>query len=75
MSVPFGADMWAHYFGDVGVEPPLPSNIDEILKSPCPFWPDKTIGQTHLLTLIPETVEGKPFTLNLLNELVQKPNR
>ena len=53
--------------------PPLPSNINEILESPCLFHPNKKVWETHLLTLIPKTVDGKPFNLNLLNELIQHP--
>ena len=74
-SIAFGANKWKEYLGDVGVEPPLPSNIDEILNRPCPFWDDKIVGETHLLVLIPKAVGGKPFTLNLLDKLVQKPKK
>src|SRR5438105_1254768 len=28
----FGKEKWAKYFGDIGLEPPLPRNIEEILK-------------------------------------------
>ncbi len=72
-SIAFGAAEWKKYFGDVGVEPPLPSNIDQILMGPCPIWPDKKVHETHLLTLIPKTVNGTPLTLKNLGELVQKP--
>jgi hypothetical protein len=44
-----------------------------ILDGPCPFWPDKQVKDTHLLVLIPATVGGVPFTLNLLGELIQHP--
>src|SRR3979490_1472708 len=71
--IAFGKAMWAKYFGDSGIEPPLPRTIPEILNSRCPFWPDKKVRQTHLLVLIPETVNGKPLTLKTLGELVQKP--
>ena len=69
----FGAWAWSQYFGEVGAEPSLPSNIAEILDSPCPFWPDRLVKDTHLLVLIPSTVDGEAFTLDLLGELVQKP--
>lgn len=69
----FGAAEWKRYFGDVGVEPPLPSNIEEILSSPCPFEPDQRVGETHLLVLIPATVDGVPYNLDLLGELVKSP--
>lgn len=32
----FGKEKGATYFGDVGEEPPLPSDIDQILDAPCP---------------------------------------
>ena len=72
-SIAFGRDAWIKYFGDIGVEPPLPANIEKILNEPCPFWHDKKVKETHLLVLIPNTVNGKLFTLNYLGELIQKP--
>jgi hypothetical protein len=73
--VAFGAAAWNKYFGDIGVEPPLPPNIEQILSSPCPFSPGKTVRETQLLTLIPKTVGGEPFTLNSLEELVKRPKQ
>ncbi|MGI9297933.1 MAG: hypothetical protein ACR2QC_08550, partial [Gammaproteobacteria bacterium] len=73
INVGFGSQDWKKYFGNVGEVPPLPSNIGGILRSPCPFWPDKRVGETHILTLIPKTVNRKPFTLNGLQELIQNP--
>jgi V8-like Glu-specific endopeptidase len=70
--IAFGRAKWAQYFGDVGIEPPLPPNINEILNGPCPIWPDKKMHETHLLTLIPQSVNGKPLTLKALGELVQE---
>ncbi len=69
----FGKDAWAHYFGDVGVEPLLPADIQTILQRPCPFWPDKKVEDTHILMLIPQTVDGKPLSLKILGELIQQP--
>lgn len=40
----------------------LPDNINEILKSDCPAFPDKKIIDTHMLVWIPETINGKPVT-------------
>ncbi|MHA7878034.1 MAG: hypothetical protein ACX93T_03915 [Bacteroidota bacterium] len=70
----FGKASWSQHFGDVGVEPLLPDDIDKIWNSNCPFWPGKKVGDTHLLVLIPATVNGSPFTLNLLEELVSSPH-
>src|SRR6476620_385041 len=36
--IAFGKKQWAKYFGDIGEEPPLPKDIDKILKSPCPLF-------------------------------------
>jgi hypothetical protein len=71
----FGKAQWEFYFGAVGNEPPLPSNIHEILDSPCPFSGDKTIKvkDTHMLVLIPASVNGEALTLNKLAELIKKP--
>lgn len=71
--VAFGAADWNTYFGDVGENPPLPNNIQEILQSPCPFWPDKKVEETHFLCLIPKTVNGIPLTLNSLEDFVKSP--
>jgi hypothetical protein len=72
-SVVFGSQEWRRYFGGVGEVPRMPSDINEILDSPCPFWPGKAVKDTHLLVLIPSTVDNKAFTLDLLEELVQSP--
>jgi hypothetical protein len=70
----FGPKEWYIYFGcrtrDV---PRLPSDIEVILNSQCPFWPNKKVHKTHVLSLIPQTVNGKPLNLKFLGELVQKP--
>ena len=69
----FGAMEWKQYFGDVGPAPALPSDIGTILGSTCPIWPERKVRDTHLLVLMPATVDGAPFTLNLLGELIQRP--
>ena len=69
----FGKAAWKKHFGDVGVEPPLPPSIHKILSKPCPFWPSKRIGDTHLLTLIPQAFSGSPFSLNALGDLIRTP--
>jgi hypothetical protein len=69
----FGKEKWAQYFGDIGVEPPLPPDIEEILQSPCPYFEGRTVAQTHMLVLIPETINGKPLNLKNLIELIKEP--
>jgi len=74
-SIAFGKEMWEKYLGDIGAEPPLPPNINNILKSSCPFWPDNKVEDTHVLVLVPQTVNGKPLNLKNLGELVQRPRQ
>jgi hypothetical protein len=70
----FGPKEWFIYFGaHLRNVPRLPSNIEEIMNSPCPFWTAEKVHETHVLILVPETVSGKPLNLKLLGEIVQKP--
>ncbi len=67
----FGKKRWDEFLGDIGDEPPLPENIHEILKSPCPFWSGKRIEETHMLFLIPSTIDGKALSnLKTFREIV-----
>jgi hypothetical protein len=52
----FGAEEWRQYYGEVESAPDLPSDIDEILDSACPFWPDRKVRDTHLIVLANHTV-------------------
>lgn len=70
----FGKAKWEKYFGDIGKEPSLPANIEEILNGDCPFWPEKKVRETHLLVLIPQTVNGNALTLNTLQKIIQEPS-
>jgi exonuclease VII large subunit len=72
-SLAFGAKAWGQYFGEVGQEPYLPSEIGQILNRTCPFWPGKQIKDTHLLVLMPSRVDKQFFTLDLRGRLMQKP--
>jgi hypothetical protein len=80
--IAFGRGEWIRYLGDPGEVLPLPRNIYEILKSPCPFWPGKTVEETHILVFIPQavtrSVDGHlvtvPLTLKTLDELLKSSN-
>jgi hypothetical protein len=69
----FGAKEWKHYFGEVEGALALPDGIEAVLDAPCPFWERSTVRNTHLLVLMPTKVDGVPFTLNLLKELIERP--
>jgi hypothetical protein len=70
----FGAKEWNKYYGEVGEEPALPDNIEATLDASCSFWPGKKVKDTHLLVLIPVKVNGHPFSLDRLRDLIQRPN-
>ena len=69
----FGPEKWETHFGDVGEVPPLPKNILEEMMKPCGFWPGKRVGETHMLVLIPATINGELLTIKSFRELVKKP--
>jgi hypothetical protein len=70
----FGPKDWYMYCGcQLENVPRPPSNIAQILSADCPFWRGKKLSETHLLVLIPQTVNGKPLNLKILGELVKKP--
>jgi len=68
-------DKWENHFGNIDPVPEMPNNIVQILRSPCPFWPDKRVYETHLLTLVPKTVNGTPLTLKYMGQLIQNPKK
>jgi len=79
-AIAFGREAWIQHIGDPGKVPPLPDNIGEILDGPCPFWPEKRVGDTHVLVLLPKdvtrrTVSGhlihQPMTLRNLNNMTR----
>ena len=68
----FGPEAWRDHFGAiVGDVPSLPSDIEQLLDGSCPFWPDKQVRETHLLVLVPSKVNGVPYTLNKLGDLIR----
>jgi hypothetical protein len=70
----FGPKEWFIHFGKhLRNVPRLPPNIAEILSFDCPFWLGKKVNETHLLVLVPQTINGQPLTLKTLGELVKKP--
>lgn len=50
--ITIGSKEWEK-LGIVTRGPPLPANIDQILKSNCPFFEGKKVFQTHTLVLMP----------------------
>ena len=57
-----GAEEWKAQGIEVGTPPPIPASITkELLNSPCPLHPGQKIKDTHILMLVPKTVNGKPY--------------
>jgi len=75
----FGNKAWAKCSGlesigesDTEEFESLAKDIGKILKSPCPAFPGKRVGETHMLVRIPKTFDGKPFSLKTLGEIAKK---
>jgi hypothetical protein len=66
-----GTAEWQRGFGvKVGAPPSIPESITpELLNSDCPLHPGQSIKDTHILVLIPKTVNGEPYTALKLDEL------
>ena len=65
-----GAEEWKAQGIDVGNAPPIPSSITKaLLDSECPLHPGQKIKDTHILMLVPKTVNGEPYTALKLDEL------
>lgn len=58
----FGGKDWERYFGAIGNEPIIHDDSIDFLKQ---------LLKTHLLLLIPQKVNGHPFTLNYLHNLIE----
>lgn len=71
----FNKKRWAKCFGDIGEAPELPKNIHTIMQSSCPFWVGKKVIETHVLFLIPKTIDKIPLTIDRLGELVKAPKQ
>ena len=69
-----GAAEWMKGFNvDVGAVPPIPETITrKLLNTDCPIEPGKLIKETHILVLIPKSVDGEPYSALKLYELCSK---
>ena len=65
-----GPDEWKAQGIEVGDPPPIPTSITKkLLNEECPLHPGEKIKDTHLLVLIPKTVNGEPYSPRKLDEL------
>ncbi|MEY4668432.1 MAG: hypothetical protein RL518_1131, partial [Pseudomonadota bacterium] len=67
-----GSEAWRSQGIEVGAEPPIPMMITrELLESECPLSRGQKIKDTHILVLVPEMVNGKPYTALELDKLCE----
>ena len=66
-----GAKAWEEGFGvTVGTPPPLPEWLTrELLEEKCQLHPGEQVKDTHVLVLMPKTVNGEPYSAAKLSEL------
>ena len=56
----FGAEEWEKYYAIKILDaPPVPETLISALDSPCPYWSDFKVKDTHLLCLIPQGLTSK----------------
>jgi hypothetical protein len=67
--IALGESEWQS-LGNVGEVPPLPHDIHKKLRQPCPVFFEHAIEETHLLMLLPETINGECLTLIKFIQLV-----
>jgi len=68
-----GPDEWESQGIAVGAVPPIPASITKaLLNSDCPLHPGEKIKDTHILMLVPQTVNGERYTALKLDELCAK---
>jgi hypothetical protein len=68
-----GPDEWKSQEIVVGAVPPIPASITKaLLNEDCPLHPGEKIKDTHVLMLVPKTVNGEPYTALKLDELCAK---
>ena len=69
----FGEERWRKYYGEVEAEPPIPDYLFRLYTQPCKLWLSKKVYETHLLTLIPATVDGEALTLDSFRKMTKQP--
>lgn len=69
-----GAEEWKKGFNvDVGPVPPIPEWITkELLEEKCQLHPGQQVKDTHILMLVPKTVNGEAYSAVKLGELCAK---
>ncbi len=56
-----GAKEWKEHLNLDIQEPVIPQELQNALETPCPFWPNKLVKETHILCLIPNSITPKKF--------------
>lgn len=71
----FDAKCWREYLNYQIDDVAEPEYLEEILNTPCPFWPDKLIKNTHLVLLIPKGMTAKKFRELIDGDKVWRDNK
>lgn len=67
-----GPRMWQlKVSADIGKADPIPKEMLEILRQPCPFNEGKQVGQSHMLVWIPSFIDNKSLTLNSFEKFIK----
>lgn len=69
----FGVEDWKHHYGYDLNYSPIPEELIEMVGDDCPFWPDKKIRDTHMLTYVPSVIGGKQLTLRMFDDVMKNP--
>jgi len=69
--IAFGKTKWKKHLGSIKKKLPLTDEIARFLNSPCPFWPEKKVHETHALILFPAKVDGEPFRIEKLKSWIR----
>lgn len=72
---------WKKFFGKNVANIGVPPKVTKLLDTPCPFWPNKLVKETHILCLVPKGLNqstlyelaGKKGNFDDTDTGVQKP--
>jgi hypothetical protein len=68
----FGKEQWDKHIGIVD-DVPLPKGIGKLLLSECGLFPGYKWMDKFMLFLLPQTIDGKPYTLKEFTEIAMHP--
>ena len=72
----FGQEEWSQHIGSIPEEEALspPKEMLDALGSPCPFFDNMLVAQSHICVLMPKKLNNKPLTWGSLQSYLQAKN-